>query len=212
MRRFLTYTLGLFITTVLILTSLNVVGALMQPPALSIFVPQHCSPHPCWYGLQPGKTSIQQARTILDSSAEPVGNDIFQLCPDGNGACWKVTVTASGRDPDSALDNIDLNASKQQLRLGDLIALYGSPISGTLCYIITPTNGGITEDVPRPLMVGNISFKGHVQVFVYNPNDPKAQRFDPNMIVNQINFKSLPDQTAPRWRGFESVSKLYCGR
>ena len=212
MRRFYLIPFSLFVGMVLVLTGLSVVGAVMQPPALAVFVPQHCTPHPCWYGLQPGKTSIQQARAILDTSAAVVGNDIFDLCPDGGDTCWNVTVTASSKAPDSPLDKIDLNASHQKLRLGDLMTIYGSPTSGVLCYIITPTNGGVSDSVPRPVMVGNLIFKGHVQVFVYNPVDPLAQRFDPNMIADQINFKSLPDLSVPSWHGFKSEVNLGCGR
>lgn len=212
MRRFYSSIAMVGIGFALLFIGLRLVGHFTRPALLDRFAPEACSPHPCWNGLEPGKTSMKQARESLVRVSETGDDYRFVLCEPHDKACWDVAIEGISPKADSALSEVKLIPPTGKLTLGDLVLLYGAPTSAMICWQTAPSSDDVAANLPRPLMVGYVIFKGHVRVNVYNPLYPVDARFDPAMVVDQITYKTLPDLTIPGWRGFVAVDQLGCGR
>jgi hypothetical protein len=66
--------------------------------------------------------------------------------------------------------------------------------------------------VPRPLVVGYVTFKGHVKANVYHAAAPTAQRFAPHMVVDRLYYRTGANLNTPPWMGFSHSRRLGCGR
>src|SRR5437870_2552846 len=53
---------------VVTLVGVRLVGALSQPNALDVIRAAQCTPMPCWQGIQPGKTTMDEAKAILTAN------------------------------------------------------------------------------------------------------------------------------------------------
>jgi hypothetical protein len=207
---------GICTAFILVFTGMRVLGHFTRPALLDRFAPEACTPHPCWNGLAPGRTSVQQAREVLiaasPANAAPTSNYHYVVCEPNDKACWDVAIAGISARAADPLAEVKLIPPAGKLTLGDLVLLYGAPTSATICWQTAPSSTDVTKGVPRPLMIGYVIFKGHVRVNVYNPRDLRAARFDPAMMVDQITYKTQPDLTIPAWQGFMPVDKLGCGR
>src|SRR5438552_5385841 len=69
MSRLVGYTVSVLLTLVILLVMARVVGGTIKPSGFALFQLNQCSPEPCWHDIQPGVTTVEQARAIL--AADP---------------------------------------------------------------------------------------------------------------------------------------------
>lgn len=213
MRRFVVIGSSLLVLFVALLLGVRVAGAFTPQYGLADFTPDGCVPHPCWLGLQPGQTPLQTAATTLNGVGKAIGFDAYELCRPTEAGCWYANIYgASGARDTDTLREIRLVAPTGAVRLGDLLLRYGPPTSAMLCWLTTPSNGDVNLRISRPLVVGYVTFSGHVRVNVYHAVSPKRRRFNPHMLVDRLYFRVGPALSVPRWQGFRTHSTLGCGR
>ncbi|HLY27770.1 MAG TPA: hypothetical protein VKQ72_15600 [Aggregatilineales bacterium] len=179
--------------------------------AANRFIAEQCSPQPCWRSIQPGKTPIDQTRNTLKAdSSNPLSD--YKLCWSGvadPANCWHLSVS-SNNPPDGPADVLLFDVPQDALHLGDVMAIYGPPMSSQLCYISTPTNGDVDDNVPRPLMIAYLTFKGGIKVTAYSPHSLLNSRIEPRMSVARLKLQSTSDINNPAWHGFSEQKKLGC--
>ena len=174
------------------------------------FVTEYCTPQPCWRGIRPGVTSLDQTRAILQTHTAP-GQfmDEYRLCYEP-GACWGLSIRSWSADAKDPVSLLTFQPAQGAFRLGDAVALYGDPITSQLCQIIAPSNGDLGPEVQRPVMVAYLTFRGNIKVVAYRPDDPTRRRIDPAMSVYRLYYQVGYDIFSPRWRGFSQQSQLGC--
>lgn len=184
-----------------------------RPPALGAFEREQCLPSPCWRGVRPGRTTIRQAEAIFNEQFFRVsGNTDRQVCWSGE-VCWYYVVRPwVSSAPDVSVGEIVVRPAPGDLKLGDAVRLFGSPLTAQLCWIPGSTSGDVDPGVPRPLLVAYLTFKGGIKVVAFNPNDPMLPRYVPEMIVHKIYYQAGYDIFRPPWPGFVSRVRLGCGR
>jgi hypothetical protein len=213
MRHLLFVTITLTVTVVLLIFGVRVWGSTIDtsPPAIAKFSAEQCDPDPCWHGIQPGKTGLAQAEAILEAMPGSTAEK-FQFCWDGtNTGCWRLDTTSwSAQNPQAPLGMMTFQPPPDAFHLVDAVKLFGDPISSMMCWITTPTNGDIGTEIPRPLMVSYISFKGGIKVVAYNPHDPASRRMDMAMSIYRMYLQPGYDIYTPRWKGFSEQQRLGC--
>lgn len=202
----------LFIITVvcsLLLIVPRVTGGLNRSP-VEQFASEYCSPQPCWRGIRPGVTSLNQTRAILQTNTSAGQNtDDYRLCYQPN-ACWDLSVRSWSADPQDPVGVLTFQPTPGAFLLGDAVALYGDPLTSQLCQIIAPSNGDLGPEVPRPVMVAYMTFHGNIKIVAYQPNDPMQKRIDPAMNIYRLYYQVGYDIYTPRWSGFSQQAKLGC--
>jgi hypothetical protein len=78
MQRLLVWTASLTIVLCISMLSARLIGSRNKVPGAAIFDPGDCS-QPCWHGIQPGKTTLDEAEAIL--RADPLFSDIRREQP-----------------------------------------------------------------------------------------------------------------------------------
>lgn len=78
MQRLLLWTASLTIVLIVSMLSARLIGSRNKIPGAAIFDPGDC-PQPCWHGIQPGKTTLDEAEAIL--RADPLFSDIRREQP-----------------------------------------------------------------------------------------------------------------------------------
>jgi hypothetical protein len=163
-------------------------------------------PQPCWDGVQPGHSRVQDALLILN--ANPLVVDLIRNDPNPVFPCeleWKMVTIPIFTGcmvirPDQPVDTIILRFEDEQIRLGDVIDLYGMPVAAELCHRF---DFGIRF---RNNVFGTLYFPNHIIIAAYN-QEPDQWRLTPTMFVKMIRYTqadTVPAQ-APRWEGFKST-------
>jgi hypothetical protein len=204
------------VLVVLLIFGARVVGSTNspEPTTLALFKAETCSPQPCWHTIQPGKTTLTNANALLQALPGSTA-DKFQFCANGSSGdstgCWRIdTFGSSAIDANAPLAKITFQPPADAFRLVDAVKLFGDPINSMLCYIISPSSGDIGLEIPRPLMVAYIAFKGGIRVVAYNPHDLKSRRLDMSMSVYRLSMQPAYDVFSPRWNGFSQQKRLGC--
>jgi|SRR5450432_2613397 len=215
MRRLLILVLALTMIMSVTLTSVIMSALILNKDdipqtAVQNFLAEQCDPRPCWRDIEPGKTDLAQAQTLLKTV--PGNSDNYQLCwGSAASSCWHMDLVSSGvEEPQDPVDKMIFQPAPGSFHLVDAVVKFGDPISAMLCYITTPSNGDIGPEIPRPLMIGYISFKGGIKAVVYNPSDLTARRMDMNMSVYRLYIQNGYDINVPAWHGFTYQPKLGC--
>jgi hypothetical protein len=78
MKRLSWWTSSISILLIVLILSARLVGSRNKVPGAAIFDPGNC-PQPCWHGIQPGKTTLDEAEAIL--RADPLFSDIRREQP-----------------------------------------------------------------------------------------------------------------------------------
>ncbi len=167
---------------------------------------------PCWHGIQPGRTTIEEAEEALRSAA-PVISDVnrTQLNDFANSRrelCWNIAATPPWRGcvvglgeraSGGPIGRLDLDPPWGSLQLGDALTAFGRPLTATLCLRST--------GIGRTYMDAEVHFPGNVMIRAYNIHAPALARFDPAMTVYAIQYFRPAEEPpyrfdAPAWRGF----------
>ncbi len=215
MIRLLARLFTVMILLALLLAGVRAVGGLNPASsAASYFQAEQCSPQPCWRGIQPGKTSLAQAESILNEKIER-GSDIpdHRLCwPDAAIPCWNYYVRSWSADPADPIGLIAIQPARGAFKLADALKLYGDPLTSTLCWINSPGAGDLAEDIARPITVAYLTFRGNIKIVAFNPERPLALRIDMEMAVYRVYYQVGYDIFTPRWQGFSGQRSLGCDR
>lgn len=166
--------------------------------------PARC-PQPCWDGIRPGITRAEETLNRMQNN--PLVTDLVRNDPSPVYPCtleWRMTTIPIFTGcivirPDQPVETIILRFEDEQLRLGDAIALLGTPIAAQLCYRY---DFGIRF---RMNVFGTLFFPNHIIVAAYHP-EPDTWRLSPAMFVKMVRYNTAeaapaPEQ-APRWQGF----------
>ncbi len=157
---------------------------------------------PCWYGIQPGRTKIEDARRSLETN--PLVFDLKRNDPDPVFRCeleWKMQTIpfytgCISALPDSPISDIFLRLGDDQVRLADAFALFGQPITLILCRSY---QFGLNH---RQQVFALVYFQNGVQVWAYNPK-PMVWRAEPLMYVKSVHYNVPgPPPAWKHWRGF----------
>src|SRR5262245_36391270 len=215
MIRLLACTALVTVMLALALVGVRAVGAQNRPQAVAILEAGSCA-QPCWHGLQPGHTTFEAARALLQTRADVLGVDYstadFHLHwststkPPWRGRAFRWSSMGAG-----AIDFIMLAPPADVLRLGDAIAVFGEPLVSTLCWRFDNIQPNIAGKMPRPFLGAHIFFSDNVEVFAYSPSRPTERRFDPGMVVWSVTYNYPDDEPpyhfeAPGWRGFTTAA------
>lgn len=115
-------------------------GSLANQVDTSLITDIPCSP-PCWYGIEPGKTSIQEAQSIVQSLPFVKKVNLF----DGNELTWSSLVTdwAGGVIVFDASGNVETIRYdlEYDMKVNDLIAKQGIPES----FLLFPGSSSVGE-------------------------------------------------------------------
>jgi hypothetical protein len=136
MARFLKITALILFTCMLATVGLVAGRRAIEPSiAVRLLSPGAC-PQPCWRGIQPGKTTLDQAEVILradgkftlepNSFTDPFGKINYQLCWSRSSAPrWEGCATRRGSpNPNDPIDDIVLIP---EIRLGEVVQALGQP-------------------------------------------------------------------------------------
>src|SRR4051812_24334043 len=213
MRNLLFASTAIIVSVFMLIFGARVWGSAVEPAPSLIekFSAEQCDPKPCWHGIQPGKTTLTQAEALL-STLPGSSKDNFRFCWDDTAAgCWQLNVTTwSVLDPHSPVGMLTFQPPADSFHLVDAVKLYGDPINSMLCWITAPTNGDIGPEIPRPLMIAYVAFKGGVKVVAYNPHDLASRRMDMEMSIYRMYLQPSYDIYTPRWNGFSQQKRLGC--
>jgi hypothetical protein len=184
-------------------------GVLNVTPAAAILDVESC-PQPCWNGIQPGKTSLIDAKVSLARRPNvtfpppPTRSTPFlefSVQPEplwlGRAYRWSSTPLTG------PLNYVELKPPPGVLLLGEAIQLFGEPVAATLCLDFDRIN----PTLQPPFMDAHLHFRNNIEVKAYHPLALRAQRYDPQMVVWLVryNYPGLEPPyrfDTPRWGGF----------
>jgi hypothetical protein len=206
---------GLMVVSLLIAFGLSAAAAriigLRQPNAAAAILQSVECAVPCWRGINPGTTLIEEASMLvrrnreLTAFTDTTGNPDTQM----RQVCWAIklwrdwqgcAVRAAGeRGP---VDRINIVPSNSlHFSLGEALVIFGEPLGASVC------RGS------RYLRL-DIFFAHNVELYAFgNIHDP---RIAPDMQVGLISYHFLSDEPPypfdlPAWRGFTRLSDApYC--
>lgn len=147
---------------------------------------------PCWHSIRPSETNLHDAEAILREDANLRINTFtpdkvcwdFRSGPFARGCVY--TWHSLGTDREH-VEIINLFPRDNILRLGETVALFGTPLASAL---------------PCPTVNGNVYFRGNI-IAVLPANLP---RFGPDTEVAYLSFVSTRtlwySANTPGWYGF----------
>src|SRR5579859_449428 len=146
-------------------------------------------PQPCWRGIRPGHTTVDQARNLLMADApfiQHVTNNNASDVPGQPRVCWSMDVNpdwtgCAERDvvSDGPVNRIELHIPVEtHFTLGEAILLFGKPQGAVIC----PQYG---------LQLAAIYFANGVAVNTHLDEEPDKLAFDPDMPVFLARFDAL---------------------
>ncbi len=195
----------LLVKTILLMTCVNAVAITLsmsgrsKPFVVAQFLePGNCA-QPCWHGIQPGKTTMAEARTILDADAGLELQRDSVVSPEWRStqAPWGVRVVGTYLVGDLDVAGISVLPDVQ---LGDLVLAFGQPI-GYRLQMMTDSAEGI------------VYFENHIQAnvgmiyFALAPPYTEMLPFTPKMSIHHISYSgpdSLPCKLNP-WPGYSKA-------
>jgi hypothetical protein len=156
-----------------LVVSARVLGAgTPQPMAVMMFATEGCV-QPCWHGIRPGTTTIQEAiATILaDRTLKVFYQDERMICWRGPTGTKQNSGCASNIRSDKQIDQITIEIPDGELKIGDVIRALGQPI-WILSY-------GCDDPM---------HFRGGVSVQFESPFVPRG-RYNPNLVVTRVTYR-----------------------
>jgi hypothetical protein len=203
MSRLLTWTLILVILGTLMLVGVRAVGAQRWPLAFAMLDPEACE-QPCWRGIRPGKTTLDEAEQLLragrDARIQRKPGSLewtTATTPPWQGSAFRWSTFSIG-----SINYITLLPPPGTLQLGDAITIFGDPIVANLCW-----RTGNAAPLKLPYLGARVHFRGNVAVLAYNPDNPTELRYDPKMVVLSLMYSYPAAEPpyafdTPSWRGF----------
>ena len=198
----------------LLMVGVRAAGGMIKPVSALILDVERCE-QPCWRGIYPGQTSIEEV------PADLMGDDRVSIdtADDGfsNERCWTIRATTSIQSWEACaafwftsgnlVHLLRLNPPQGQLTLGDALTFFGQPLAAKLCW----WNGSI-PNMPAYFIRAKIIFKDKTEVWAYNLRHPLQTRLDPNMLIYSVRYQFIPDNSPyrfgdVRWPGFTQVGK-----
>lgn len=196
----------------IVLAAVHMGGAIIQPinPAQAILSVSACT-QPCWHGLSPGVTTLDEADAMLNSDTQNV-QAVVDIQPGlferPRHVCWTLSVdpgwTGCALRHDGApgvINEIYLTAPHNQgFSLGDTLVLLGQPAASKLC-----TRLGF--------MSATLYFPNNIEVDAFEDHLAADGRYDPHMRIFQVVYH-YPSDEPPypfdtlQWRGFIYVRDL----
>jgi hypothetical protein len=187
-------------------------GVLTPSLAAAILDVKSC-PQPCWRHIRPGKTSIVEARALLlkrsdvkfpppSSRSTPFLDFMLDTEPLWLGRAYRWSTTPVN----GPLNYVELRPPPGAFLLGEAIQLFGEPIAANLCLDFDRVN----PTLQLPFMDAHLHFRNNIEVKAYHPFEPRAQRYDPQMVVFLIryNYPALEPPyryDTPPWEGFGAL-------
>jgi hypothetical protein len=167
---------------------------------------------PCWHGVQPGVTRVAEAFASLD--ADPLVADLIRNDPSSIYPCeleWKMLAIPLFTGcmvirPDNPVDGIILRYADAQIRLADVMAVFGRPRLVEFCQRY---DFGLRF---RESAFVTLYFQKNIMVMAYHPT-PQTWRLDPRMIVKMVRYEkpqsvlAIGADAAP-WRGFVGAAEV----
>jgi hypothetical protein len=205
----------------LIMVAIRLVGGWSAPSAAVAILDLGTCPQPCWFGIQPGKTTFRQALAIFEANhaqivlpSSYIYANTIRFTLDTGWSGWIKTSTDEGGtllNLDMSIQYLVLQPPANSLRLGDAVTLFGEPLVSTLCPStrINPSSGKF-----YPLYEGSLFFQGNIGVATISDES----RFDPQMPVEKIAYIYPADEPpyrfdTPPWRGFARVDdREFCSQ
>jgi hypothetical protein len=157
----------------------------------------------CWLDIQAGKTSLEQAQSILNNDPHykfKSRND-KQTCWDGVGDDgWDLCVSYPPTQlSPTIIDQITIRPTGNRLELGELINRLGQPYTMEVCKL----GNYVTL---RLYFEGNIASQTH---FRLQPWEMKTPRLVPRLYMGHVTFNASPASLGRHhvqaWRGFASL-------
>jgi hypothetical protein len=201
------FTIASIVVLALLIVAARAIGSTNTPPALAMLDPGDC-PQPCWHGIRPGVTTVEEAKAILNATSIP--SAIGYLDP--NIGCWKVSsanntfwLVCPGKPVVSNfIPDLELWPPEDTLRLGEVVSYYGKPIKTM----------SLDFDMGLDATVGHKQYKAvvlelesNVKVVAYTKN-LNDQRIDPKMVIYQLTLfaGNVPFGCHLRnWHGFTHI-------
>jgi hypothetical protein len=170
--------------------------------AVNMLQAQQCDPKPCWQGVRPGVMTQRQAAGILEARGALPDN----FAVGDNHYCWSSMAIPFwrsctqwlGSTPDTAIERINIEFLANPPRLGDLVLMFGPPVSTELCYVTNSRR----SDLPKRFVSAAISFRGDILVIAYQADELSQPRLDPNMIVFRMAYVASDRAESRHWSGF----------
>ncbi len=217
MTRLLVGTAVMVAALALIMAAIRLIGGWAAPPAATAILDNGACPQPCWFGIQPGKTTFRQAQAILEANHFQthltLGSELNVTLDTGwVGMIWR---RSHGGETLSILDTpiqyILLYPPvwpPDNIRLGEAVILFGEPLASALCPLVSGRVSSFSG------FSGTVFFQDNIEVGVVS----YESRFDPQMRVWSITYHYPAEEPPyrfdmPPWRGFAGVDDQgFCSR
>lgn len=164
---------------------------------------------PCWNGIRPGQTTIDQVQAIF--RADPALAASPGVAQFDNERCWNMAsgspfplwrvCTVFWYAADHTISLVRLTPPQEAFQLGDAIALFGPPVASTLCWWYTRL-----PNMPGQVLRARVYFRDNIEVWAYSQRQPMSFLLDPTMAVYLVNYsdhRSPFRSDMPTWRGFK---------
>ncbi|MCC7447713.1 MAG: hypothetical protein IT324_09865 [Anaerolineae bacterium] len=202
MRRFLALTGGLILTFALLMVGVRAIDVTNPSPAVAILDPGNCS-QPCWHGIQPGKTTFGQIKTLLrtdngwfiHSYDQNHSLEWYMIAsPDWYGSAYRNPPYADNPNTDYPVQAVQLFFPEGSFQLHSAIALWGRPTAILLC------SSGILW----------MFFKDNIEIMV--SYDPDTRRIDPSSFLISVIYDDPSLESSYRlygqnWYGFTQIKQ-----
>ena len=198
MQRLLICTFAIIAVLSILSFASRLLGARTEPPAAIALLDSGDCPQPCWHGIRPGVTTIDEAKALLriDKTVTRVEQTELQLC-------WQLPERLATEDGRSCLfrhaesrqvTSLGLSISSDAMQLGDAFLLFGSPRWIDGCQ-------------EQPLTI--LYFDRGTYIFLAPSLQTQSWRLRPEMTVLQIGYFDeggfKQRGYLPRWQGFVTV-------
>jgi hypothetical protein len=177
------------------------IGATNTLPLATILDAGNCS-QPCWHGIQPGRTTLAEARALLRN--DPVwGNATY----DSNGRLtwemadtpgWRGSATGSRYAETRTIQSIDLIPPRGAVRLGDIVTLMDSPRRLRFC------DRSSSDHI-------HLFFEDNMEVIAVRPEGGPIDQIAPDLVIRSIRYYSSDASgiyNAFDWQGFVSKTVM----
>lgn len=214
MRWLLVRIIGLTTVFVLVLFSVRWIGGLSTNPAVTLLglSTEQVAPS-CWHKIWPGRTTFKEAEALLQTDQALLSNIHFtSFKAPYTALCWDdasmpgvlncAEQYAPSTDVIGALSSVN-NTDVFPVRLGDVIALLGTPTASHLCLTLWPE-----KHLASVALVGTTFAGGNVLIDTFTPDAPLTWGIDPWQKVRVVRIEAAPVALGRdvrwTWRGFVS--------
>jgi hypothetical protein len=150
-----------------------------------------CQP-PCWFGIEPGKTTRGEMETLLAQYPDLFSTlQYINIFPTGFTQCWQIkpyrwqVCIGEGRDSAQPVPYLRFLPPRGALTLGRAIQQFGKPKFTLGCL------ASATPQPNNPFRGMSVQFGEHILVTAYNVAQ-NGQALIPQMIVETITYEVAP--------------------